>query len=70
VREIDPQLHIHDFRMVEGKGHTNLIFDVVRPQELPLSAQQLEESIREIIRREHPEYRTVLHVDENYIATE
>lgn len=70
VRSIHPLLHIHDFRMVEGKGHTNLIFDVVRPQELALSAQQLQERIEQAIRAARPDYRVVLHVDENYIAEE
>ena len=30
----DSRLSIHDFRMVPGPGHTNLIFDVARPQDL------------------------------------
>ena len=30
----DPRLTIHDFRMVPGEGHTNLIFDVTLPLEL------------------------------------
>ena len=30
----DPRLSIHDFRMVSGEGHTNLIFDVALPLEL------------------------------------
>ena len=30
----DPRLSIHDFRMVPGEGHTNLIFDVALPLEL------------------------------------
>ncbi len=70
VHSVHPLLHIHDFRMVEGKGHTNLIFDVVRPQELALSAQQLQERIEQAIRAARPDYRVVLHVDENYIAEE
>ena len=28
---LDPQLSMHDFRMVPGEGHTNLIFDCVLP---------------------------------------
>ena len=28
---LDPRLHLHDFRMVLGNGHTNLIFDVSLP---------------------------------------
>ena len=31
---LDPRLSIHDFRMVPGKEHTNLIFDMVLPSEL------------------------------------
>ncbi len=30
----DSRITIHDFRMVRGKGHTNLIFDVALPAEL------------------------------------
>ena len=30
----DPRLSIHDFRMVPGTGHTNLIFDVTLPTDL------------------------------------
>ena len=33
VQTIDPRLTIHDFRMVKGDDHTNLIFDVVMPPE-------------------------------------
>ena len=31
LNQMDPQLHIHDFRMVRGSGHTNLVFDVSLP---------------------------------------
>ena len=30
----DPRLSIHDFRMVEGIAHTNLIFDIALPYDL------------------------------------
>lgn len=33
-QEQDPRLSIHDFRMVRGSGHTNLIFDVSMPHAL------------------------------------
>ena len=41
VREIDPRLSIHDFRMVEGHDHANLIFDLVVPAGFPLSQNDL-----------------------------
>lgn len=31
LSNLDSRISIHDFRMVKGKGHTNLIFDVVLP---------------------------------------
>ena len=31
LQNIDPTLSLHDFRMVPGEGHTNLIFDCVLP---------------------------------------
>ncbi len=70
VKSVAPALRIHDFRMVAGVGHTNLIFDVVRPQELPLSAAELEKQIRAVITGQRPDYRVVLHVDESYVAAE
>ena len=34
LKTIDDRLTLHDFRMVQGKGHTNLIFDVALPSDL------------------------------------
>ena len=43
LRRMDEHLTLHDFRMVRGKGHTNLIFDIA----LPLSWRDREEQIRQ-----------------------
>jgi cation diffusion facilitator family transporter len=54
---IDPRLNFHDFRMVVGPEHTNLIFDVVLPYDLmdqtAQITQQLEESLQEPDRKYH-----------------
>ena len=34
LQAIDPRLNLHDFRMVRGAGHTNLIFDIALPADL------------------------------------
>ena len=34
LRKEDARISVHDFRMVRGKGHTNLIFDVALPPEM------------------------------------
>ena len=34
LKEFDSRLDLHDFRMVQGKEHTNLIFDVCLPDDM------------------------------------
>jgi len=34
LKAIDPQLSLHDFRMVKGTGHTNLVFDINLPHQM------------------------------------
>ena len=38
----DPRLSIHDFRMVPGAGHTNLIFDLAVPADLHSQHQHIQ----------------------------
>ena len=38
ILDIDPRLRMHDFRMVRGADHTNLIFDLVVPPDLDRAA--------------------------------
>ena len=41
LQEIDPGLMLHDFRIVPGPTHTNMIFDVVVPYELKLTPDEV-----------------------------
>jgi len=41
----DPRLTIHDFRMVPGAGHTNLIFDLALPSDLRGQETQLQSAL-------------------------
>ena len=41
----DPRLSIHDFRMVPGTGHTNLIFDLALPADLRDQEEQLQSAL-------------------------
>ena len=34
LRQKDPRLNLHDFRMTQGRKHMNLVFDVARPSDL------------------------------------
>ncbi len=63
VREIDQRLSIHDFRMVRGPGHTNLIFDVVLPFDLVPQQQELKARIDQRVQFEGKQYYTVITFD-------
>lgn len=67
LTEIDDSLSMHDFRIVKGPSHTNLIFDVVTPYHFHLSDAELICTITEKIQKEHPNYFTVIEVDKTYI---
>ena len=41
----DSRISIHDFRMVPGQGHTNLIFDAALPQELLGQEEQIRSAL-------------------------
>ena len=49
VREFDKGMSIHDFRIVEGPTHTNIIFDVVVPPDCRLSDAQVRQKMEEIV---------------------
>lgn len=67
VKEIDDELNIHDFRVVEGPTHTNLIFDVVIPHRYRLTNDELKDEISGRIRQINPQYCLVITVDNCYI---
>ncbi len=67
VKEIDDHLDIHDFRVVEGPTHTNLIFDVVIPHRYKLSNNELKEVISDKVRAINSSYCLVITVDNCYI---
>lgn len=66
VTQIDGRITVHDFRMVEGPTHTNLIFDAVLPRELKISDAQARDRISALISEQDPHYRTVVQIDRSY----
>ena len=70
VKLIDPSITIHDFRMVEGPTHTNLIFDVVVPHKFRLSDEQVVEAVRYAAQTLDKTYEVVINVDKTYVYRE
>ncbi|MEG1446404.1 MAG: cation diffusion facilitator family transporter [Ruthenibacterium sp.] len=66
VQRISPQLSMHDFRMVTGESHTNLIFDVVMPAGFVLSEEELKHRIQKQVRQEDSMCYAVVTVDTGY----
>ena len=65
--EIDPRIKIHDFRMVPGPTHTNLIFDALVPAEVKLSDQALEDEIEKLVHSAWKNYYAVVDIDRSYV---
>lgn len=62
-----PEVSIHDFRMVQGPTHTNLIFDVVVPYEYEKTGSQVKAEIEDIVSKSWENYFAVIHVDHSYV---
>mgnify|MGYP002551683264 CR=1 FL=1 len=67
ARIIDPGISIHDFRMVNGVTHTNLIFDVVVPYDVKLSDEEVINRLKEKLRQQDETYTAVIQVDHSYV---
>lgn len=63
MKEIDERLKIHDFRMVPGETHTNLIFDIAAPFEVKLTDDGLIAAAAEKLTEIDPKYKLVCKVD-------
>ena len=62
--EVDPRLTLHDFRMVRGTGHSNLIFDVALPHEMAGRKVDVKKAIDDTLRQENSSvYNTVITFD-------
>ncbi|MBQ5560506.1 MAG: cation transporter [Lachnospiraceae bacterium] len=63
IKEWKEEITIHDFRMVPGVTHTNLIFDVVVTYDMGLKEQDVIEKVQGLIREINPLYIGVIQVD-------
>ena len=66
VRCIDDAISIHDFRMVSGPTHTNVIFDAVVPFGFRLTDAQVGQKIRDAVSALDGTYYAVVNVERSY----
>ncbi len=67
VKQVDPALTIHDFRVVRGTTHDNLIFDAVLPFSSGKTVSEAAQEIRGLVRGLDDRYRAVVTVEHSYI---
>ena len=67
LQNLNKNLSFHDLRVVSGPTHTNVIFDVVVPNNYKESKLELTRALREAITKENEKYIVVINFDENYI---
>ena len=67
VRTVDARITIHDFRMVPGPTHTNLIFDAIVPFDCPMEESEVEQAIQAKVRQMPGNYYAVVHAENSYV---
>lgn len=66
LAEIDAELTMHDFRIVKGPTHTNIIFDVVVPYRFKMTDTEVVAAISDRIKEKNPNHFAVIEVDKKY----
>ena len=66
LKEISDQISMHDFRMVKGNHHTNLIFDVCIPYSFKMPENELKELIDKNVKATNNKLFTVITVDRDF----
>lgn len=66
IKSINDVYTLHDFRIVTGPTHTNILFDVVIPTEDTINVVELKKTIDNKIKEINPTYYSVVDIDRPY----
>ncbi len=67
LRDYDPQLRFHDFRLVQCSDHINLIMDIVVPKEHKKHRSQILKEIQAAVEQRDPHLQVVATMEHSYI---
>ena len=67
ARVVEPEMTIHDFRVVRGPTHTNVIFDAVVPHKCRLTDEEVLQRLRQAVSALDPAYQAVIQIDRAYV---
>lgn len=68
ARQLDPQLSIHDLRIVPGDSHTNVLFDLVFPAGYTGDIDQMLAKMCQFVKEQDPKYCCVVKVEQSYAS--
>ncbi len=67
LKKVEETLTIHDFRMVTGPTHTNLIFDIVVPYNIKFTDEEITKQVQEQVQQLDSSYIAVINIDKAYV---
>ena len=67
VLGINPSYNIHDFRVVRGTTHTNLVFDVLIPADDKIEHSELISTIKQEVSKLNSTYYCVIQIDHAFV---
>ncbi len=68
LKDIDPILRMHDFRVVWGEKRINLIFDIVVPHDYARTDGELVDNLALSVKEKDPRCELVVTVDKDYVG--
>ena len=68
LRQLDPALSLHDLRIVPGKTHTNVLFDLVLPAGYAGDKVELLTQMEQFIKQQDPTYNCIIKLEQSYTA--
>ncbi|MEG1529950.1 MAG: cation-efflux pump, partial [Clostridia bacterium] len=63
LERLNTELGLHDFRLVRGETHTNILFDVVIPFDCKVKKAEIEDALKEEFKNDSVVYYFVIDVD-------
>lgn len=63
LSSLDENLSLHDFRLVSGQSHTNMLFDVVIPYDCKINLSDVKEAMQKEFENDDTKYFFVIDVD-------
>lgn len=66
VAEVDENLSIHDFRVVKGETHTNVVFDLVVPYKFRFNNNIVRELVSQKVNELDPTLIPVVHIEKSF----